>query len=317
MKGVQEYAEEMTVYLIQTEGLYKTKEGAGRYVIKALNECGCNSTEVDVLQLIQWLKENKPEYIFMVAGLVGGIIGNKTRPADFLYQNSIMILNLLEAIKTFSPGSKLLFTGSTCIYPKENPQPINENRFMKGALEETNKGYAVAKGMGVVACQLYRHQYEIDAICAMPTNMYGINDTYDLKNGHMIPGLIKKILIAKERGETVVLWGSGNPRREALYSEDCADALVYLMENYSSEQIVNIGTGFDYSIKEFGEIIKNEMGSDSNIEWDNSKPDGTFEKRTDISRLKEIYPKYNPRSLREGVRDILENGEEVKRILKN
>ena len=279
------------------------------------------SKEVDLLDrdsVESYLERERPEYVFMIAGLVGGILGNKARPADFLYQNSMMILNLLEGIKKVSSNTKILYIGSTCIYPRDNPQPINEDRFMKGALEETNKGYAVAKGTGVVACQLYRQQYGIDAICAMPTNMYGINDTYDLENGHMIPGLIKKFLLAKEKGEKIVLWGTGSPRREALYSEDCADALIYLMNNYSSEQIVNIGTGFDYSIKEFAEIINGEIGADADaVEWDTSKPDGTFEKRTDIARLKEIYPEYNPRSLAEGVREVLKNEREVERILED
>lgn len=276
------------------------------------------SNEVNLLEkksIEDYLEKEAPESIFMVAGLVGGILGNKTRPADFLYQNSMMILNLLEGIKNKSPNSKILFTGSTCIYPKENPQPISEDRFMCGKLEETNKGYAVAKGVGVVACQLYRRQYEIDAICAMPTNMYGLNDTYDLENGHMIPGLIKKFLDAKEKDSSVTLWGSGTPRREALCSKDCADALVYLMNNYSSDEIINIGTGFDYSIKEFAEIINGEVGATTRINWDTSKPDGTFEKRTDISRLKIIYPEFNPRNLRDGVREVLNNKEEVKRIL--
>lgn len=262
-----------------------------------------------------YIRTEKPQYIFMVAGLVGGILGNKTRPADFLYQNSIMILNLLEAVKKNSPSSKIIYTGSTCIYPKENPQPISEERFMAGKLEETNKGYAVAKGMGVVACQLYRKQYNLEAICVMPTNLYGLNDNYDLENGHMIPSLIKKILLAKEKGKEVVLWGSGTPRREALYSEDCADALIYLMKNYSSDKIVNIGTGFDYSIKEFAEIIKKEVGWEGEIEWDFSKPDGTFEKRTDIQRLKSIYPEFSPRNFREGLKEILSNKKEVERIL--
>jgi len=276
------------------------------------------SSEVNLLEKTiteEFLNREKPEYVFMLAGLVGGIVGNKTRPADFLYQNSMMILNLLEGIKNYSSKTKLLYVGSSCIYPKENPQPINEDRFMCGKLEETNKGYAVAKGMGIVACQLYREQYGIDTICAMPTNLYGPNDTYDLENGHMIPSLIKKFLDAKEKGKDVTLWGTGNPRREALYSEDCADALVYLMDNYSSEKIVNIGTGFDYSIKEFSEIINKEIGADIKINWDNSKPDGTFEKRTDISKLKKIYPEFHPKSLKEGIEKILNNKEEVKKIL--
>ena len=276
------------------------------------------SSEVDLLhkqEVDDYLEKEKPDYVFMTAGLVGGILGNRTRPADFLYQNSIMILNVLEGIKNKTPNSKILYVGSTCIYPKENPQPINEERFQAGKLEETNKGYAVAKGMGIVACQLYRKQYKIDAISAMPTNLYGLNDNYDLEKGHMIPSLIKKFLLAKEKGNKILLWGTGNPRREALYSEDCADALVYLMNNYSSEKIVNIGTGFDYSIKEFSEIIKKEMGLESKIEWDKSKPDGTFEKRTDIQRLKSIYPEFSPRTFKEGLNEMLNNPKEVQRIL--
>lgn len=296
----------------------------GSAVKKVLAEQGFRDVEsprssrVNLLEkedVEDYLEKKQPDYIFMVAGLVGGILGNKTRPADFLYQNSMMILNLLEGIRKFSSKSKILFTGSTCIYPRDNPQPINEDRFMAGKLEETNKGYAVAKGLGVVGCELYRKQYGIDAICAMPTNMYGLNDNYDLENGHMIPGLIKKIMVAKERGGSVMLWGTGNPRREALFSEDCADALVYLMKNYSSEKIVNIGTGFDYSIKEFADIISSEVGGDYMIGWDKSKPDGTFEKRTDINRLMDIYPEFSPRSLEDGVREILTDKGEVERIL--
>ena len=277
------------------------------------------SSEVDLLEskdVASFLDRERPEYIFMLAGLVGGIAGNKSRPADFLYENSVMILNLLDGIRKFCSGAKILYVGSTCIYPRDNPQPICEDRFMAGKLEESNKGYAVAKGLGVVGCELYRKQYNTDVICAMPTNLYGLSDNYDLKNGHMIPGLIKKFLNSKTSGEKVTLWGSGRPRREALYSEDCADALVYLMENYSSSGIINVGTGFDYSIKEFAEIINGEIGADAGtVEWDTSKPDGTLEKRTDIARLKEIYPEYNPRSLAEGVCEILKNKKEVERIL--
>ena len=296
----------------------------GSSVIRVLERKGFGninapkSSDVNLLEkneIEEYIKSEQPEYIFMIAGLVGGILGNKTRPADFLYQNSMMILNLLESLKKFSSKTKLLYAGSTCVYPRDNPQPINEDRFMCGKLEETNKGYAVAKGLGVIGCQLYRQQYGLDAICVMPTNMYGINDTYDLENGHMIPGLIKKFLVASKTGGKVTLWGSGSPRREALYSEDCADAMVYLMNNYSSDEIVNIGTGFDYSIKEFVEIIMGETGGNVEIEWDGSKPNGTFEKRTDISRLRTIYPEFNPRSLKDGVREVLNNEKEVERIL--
>ncbi len=279
-----------------------------------------NSKEVNLLEkkeIETYLKKELPEFVFMVAGLVGGILGNKKRPADFLYQNSMMILNLLESVKDICPNTKLLFTGSTCIYPKENPQPIKENRFMAGKLEETNKGYAVSKVTGVVACQLYKEQYNLDTICAMPTNLYGLNDNYDLEHGHMIPSLIKKFLLAKEKGNKIVLWGTGSPRREALYSEDCADALIYLMNNYSSGEIVNIGTGFDYSIKEFATMIGEELDLKSQISWDTTKPDGTFEKRTDISKLKKIYSGFNPHSFKEGLKEILFNKEEVDRIINN
>jgi GDP-L-fucose synthase len=277
------------------------------------------SSKVNLLEkdsIDPYLRAEKPEYIFMVAGLVGGIMGNKKRQADFLYQNSIMILNLLESIKKFSPQSKLLYTGSTCIYPRENPQPIKEERIMKGELEKTNEGYALAKILGIKACEKYREQYGIDTICVMPTNLYGLNDNYDVENGHMIPSLIKKFLLAKRKKEKIVLWGSGNPRREALYSEDCADALIHLMKNYSSREIVNVGTGFDYSIKEFANIIQKTIEVKTEIEWDSSKPDGTFEKRTDITRLKKIYAEYSPRIFEKGLKVILDNEKEVERILK-
>jgi len=252
-----------------------------------------------------YIRENQFDNIFMVAGLVGGIHVNFTRGADFLYQNAIMILNVIEAIKNFSPHTKLFYSGSTCIYPKENPQPINESRFMAGYPEETNKGYAVAKGMGITACQLYRQQYGINAISAMPTNMYGLNDNYNLETGHFIAALIKKLVNAKQTGVSPVFWGSGEPRREALYSDDCAEAIVFLMNYYEEPEIINIGTGFDYSIKEFVEIGKKVIGYDGEIEWDSSKPDGMYRKLTDITRLKTIMPGYKPRSFEEGLRNVL------------
>ena len=274
--------------------------------------------EVDLLKretLDSYLKSEKPDHIYMVAGMVGGIKANNDAPADFLYANSVMILNLLESVKENSLDSKILYTGSTCIYPKENPQPINENRFLAGRLEKTNEGYAISKIMGTVACQSYRKQHGLDAICAMPTNLYGINDNYDLENGHMIASLIKKTLLAKKDGEDLVIWGTGKPRREALFSDDCADALICLMNNYSSEEIVNIGTGFDYSVIEFASKIKEKIGFRGEITNDFSKPDGTFEKRTDIARLKEIYPSFKPRNFEEGLTQILSDEKEVERIL--
>ena len=253
----------------------------------------------------EYFRNEKPEYVFMTAGLVGGILANNSRQADFLYQNSMMILNVLEALKEYALECKILYTGSTCIYPRENPQPINESRFMMGPLEETNKGYAVAKGMGIVACELYRRQYNINAIAAMPTNLYGPGDNYDLQNSHFIAAMIQKFMNAKTNGAKLVFWGSGKPRREALYVDDCADACIYLMENYNDPSIVNIGTGFDNSIKEYIEIAQKVFEYNEEIEWDTSKPDGMYEKRTDIDYLKSLMPEYNPRPFEEGLKEVL------------
>jgi GDP-L-fucose synthase len=288
----------------------------GSSVVRRLQKQGFNNIvtvskgdKCDLLKqgtVDEFFKETKPDYAFMVAGLVGGIQANNTRQADFLYQNAIMILNVLESLKNYSPKTKLLFTGSTCIYPKENPQPINENRFMMGLLEETNKGYAVAKGMGIIGCQLYRQQYEINAIAAMPTNMYGPNDNYNVETGHFIGAVVIKMLNAKKSGEPPTFWGTGKPRREALYVDDCAEALIYLMKNYDKPEIVNIGTGFDYSIKEYVEIAQKIIGFEGEIKWDTSKPDGMFEKRTDISYLLSIMPDYKPRPFEQGLRNVIE-----------
>jgi GDP-L-fucose synthase len=287
----------------------------GSSVVRGLNKSGYNNIvkvskgdKCDLLNLEslnEFFKSEKPDYAFMVAGLVGGIQANNTRQADFLYQNAIMILNVLESLKNFSPNTKLLFTGSTCIYPKENPQPINENRFMMGPLEETNKGYAVAKGMGIIGCQLYRQQYGINAISAMPTNMYGPNDNYNIETGHFIGALVIKMMNAKKNNQPPTFWGTGKPRREALYVDDCADALIFLMNNYDKPEIVNIGTGFDNSIREYVEIAQRLIGFNGEIKWDLSKPDGMYEKRTDISYLKSLMPDYKPRTFEQGLKDVL------------
>jgi GDP-L-fucose synthase len=287
----------------------------GSAIVRQLNKKGFTNVSApsrkegfDLLskeKVDKYFETNKPDYAFMVAGLVGGIQANNKRQADFLYQNSIMILNVLEAIKNYSPQTKILYTGSTCIYPKENPQPINESRFMTGPLEETNKGYAVAKGMGIIACQLYRKQYDINAIAAMPTNLYGLKDNYDLESSHFIAAMIVKFVNAKKNGTALQFWGTGKPRREALYADDCADACIYLIENYNEPEIVNIGTGYDHSIKEYIDIAEKVFNYDGEISWDTTKPDGTFEKRTDITYLKSLMPEYNPRPFEEGLKTVL------------
>lgn len=286
----------------------------GSAIVRVLKEQGylnvkteSRKTGLDLLDkesVNNYFSNKTPKYIFMTAGLVGGIVGNKKRNADFLYQNTLMILNLLEALKNKSV--KLLYTGSTCIYPKENPQPISEDRFLSGKLEETNKGYAIAKITGIVACQLYKQQYDLNTICVMPTNIYGPGDNYDLETGHMIPSLIRKFVEAKKNNSEVTLWGTGNPRREALFSEDCAAACIYLMKNYSGEEIINIGTGFDYSIKEFSSMISKIVEFNGTINWDLTKPDGTFEKRTDITRLLKIMPSFKPKTFKEGLKIVLD-----------
>lgn len=265
-------------------------------------------TDFDLLnkQMVDdFLKNIQPEYLFMVAGLVGGILANSTRQADFLYQNALMILYTLESIKEHSPKTKILYTGSTCIYPKENPQPINESRFMTGPLEETNKGYAVAKGTGIIACQLYREQYGINAIEAMPTNMYGPKDNYNLTSSHFFAATIKKMVSAKREGVVPVFWGTGKPRREALYVEDCADALIYLIENYNKPEIVNVGTGTDNTIAEYVETVRRLVDYNGEILWDATKPDGMYQKLTDVAYLKTIMPEYRPRTFEEGAAHIL------------
>ncbi len=287
----------------------------GSSILRQLGKQGFNNVNtlskedgfnlMSINEIEEYFKKEHPEYIFMVAGLVGGIKANSERQADFLYQNALMILNVIEAMKNCIPKSKILYTGSTCIYPKENPQPINESRFMAGPLEETNKGYAVAKGMGVIACELYRKQYGINAIAAMPTNMYGPNDNYNLESGHFIAALTQKFVNAKKNGAKLKFWGTGKPRREALFVDDCADALIFLMNNYNDSKIVNIGTGFDNSIKEYIDIAKEVFKYEGEIEWDTTKPDGTYEKRTDITFLKSLMPGYNPRPYREGLKEVL------------
>ncbi len=277
------------------------------------------SAELDLLDLEavkKYLLEYKPKYIFMLAGFVGGILKNAQRQADALYKNTTMILNLLEATKISEIETKILYTASTCVYPRENPQPIEEHRLLAGKLEATNIGYALAKITGIIAGQKYREQYGIKTISCMPTNLYGIGDNYDPLGSHFLASLIRKFLLAKEnQTQSITFWGSGEPRREALLNIDCADALINLMISYDEVDIVNIGVGKDKSIKEYVEIMRELTGFTGDILWDKSKPDGTFEKRTDVKKLISIYPGFKPKSFAEGVKSILADAEEVKKIL--
>ena len=233
----------------------------------------------------EFFEAEKPEYVFLAAAKVGGIFANKEYPATFIYDNLCIQNNVIHF--SYENGvKKLLFLGSSCIYPKESAQPIKEEYFLSGYLEPTNDAYAVAKIAGIKMCQSYHKQYGCNFISAMPTNLYGPGDNYDLKNSHVLPALLRKFHEAKLRNDaTVTVWGSGNPRREFLHSDDAAAACVYLMEHYNSPEIINIGTGKDISIGEMALMIKKITGYEGQIIFDTSMPDGTFRKLLDVSRL--------------------------------
>lgn len=239
-----------------------------------------NQSAVDL-----FFSQQKPDYVFLVAGKVGGIVANNTYRAEFLYDNLMIVSNVVHAAYRNSV-KKLLFTGSSCIYPKLAPQPIKEEYLLTGALEQTNEPYAIAKIAGIKLCETYRDQYGADFISLMPTNMYGINDNYHPENSHVLPALIRRFHEAKMAGlPKVTIWGSGNPRREFLNSDDLADACLYLMDNYSGKEIVNIGCGEDISIKELAGLVKEVTGFEGALEFDTSRPDGTPRKLLDVSKL--------------------------------
>lgn len=252
------------------------------------NLLGRTHAELDLLKpdaVGDFYKSEKPEYVFVAAAKVGGILANNNHPAQFLYENLHIQNNLIHGAKE-AGVKKLLFLGSSCIYPKLAPQPLKEDYLLTGPLEPTNEWYAVAKIAGIKMCQAYRRQYGCDFISAMPTNMYGPNDNYDLQNSHVLPALIRKFHEAKAAGKAeVVCWGTGAPLREFLYADDLARACVFLMENYSEEQFVNVGFGSDITIKEVSELVKRVVGFTGQIVWDTSKPDGTPRKLMDSARL--------------------------------
>ncbi|MBK7998550.1 MAG: GDP-L-fucose synthase [Verrucomicrobia bacterium] len=245
-------------------------------------------TELNLLDpaaVEQFYAETKPEYVIVAAAKVGGILANDQQPAAFLYENLQIQNNLIHG--AWRAGvKKLLFLGSSCIYPKLAPQPLKEDYLLTGPLEPTNQWYAVAKIAGIKMCQAYRRQYGCDFISAMPTNMYGPNDNYDLKNSHVLPALIRKFHEAKAASlPHVTCWGTGSPLREFLYADDLASACVFLLKNYSEEQFINVGFGSDISIKQLAETVRSVVGYQGEIQWDTSKPDGTPRKLMDSSRL--------------------------------
>jgi GDP-L-fucose synthase len=250
----------------------------------------------------------RPEYVFLAAAKVGGILANSRYPAEFIYENLMIEANVIHAAYLYGV-KKLLFLGSSCIYPKLAPQPLKEEYLLTGELEVTNEAYAVAKIAGIRLCKYYNQQYGTNFISVMPTNLYGSNDNFDLNTSHVMPALIRKFYEARINSEPeVVVWGTGTPLREFLHADDMADACVYLMENYNYDEIgefINIGVGKDLSIRELAEIIKDITGYKGKIIYDTSKPDGTLRKLLDITRLHDLGWE-NKIPLREGIKNVFD-----------
>ncbi|MED0656401.1 GDP-L-fucose synthase [Anoxybacillus ayderensis] len=257
----------------------------------------------DKNQVDEFFAKEKPEYVFLAAAKVGGIVANNEYPADFIRDNLMIQTNVIDA--AYRNGvKKLLFLGSTCIYPKFAPQPLKEEYLLTGELEPTNEPYAIAKIAGIKMCQSYNRQYGTKYISVMPTNLYGPNDNFDLHTSHVLPALIRKFHEAKENNAPYVeVWGTGTPRREFLYSDDLADACVFLMKNYEDNEIINIGVGEDISIKELAEKIKEVVGYQGEIKFDTTKPDGTPRKLVDVSKINALGWKASI-SLDEGLQKV-------------
>lgn len=269
----------------------------GSAILRKLEQDGYNnlvyktSKELDLRDknaVDSFFENEKPEYVFLAAAKVGGIVANNEFPADFIRDNLMIQTNVIDASYR-NNVTKLLFLGSTCIYPKLAPQPLKEEYLLTGPLEPTNDAYALAKISGIKMCQSYNKQYGTTYISAMPTNLYGENDNFDLQSSHVLPALIRKFHEAKEQGKTSVeIWGTGTPKREFLYSDDLADACVFLMNHYNDDEIVNIGVGEDVTIRELAETIKTVVGFEGELTFDTSKPDGTPRKLVDTSKINEL-----------------------------
>jgi len=298
----------------------------GSAIVRALMQKGFTnlvyrtSKELDLRNQVavdEFFKNEKPQFVFLAAAKVGGIVANNTYRAEFLYDNLMIVSNIIHA--AYANGvTKLLFLGSSCIYPKMASQPIKEEYLLTGPLEYTNEPYAIAKIAGIKLCESYRDQYAADFISVMPTNLYGINDNYHPENSHVLPALIRRFHEAKVSGqEEVVIWGSGSPKREFLFADDLADACLFLMEEYSSKEIVNIGCGDDLSIKELAEMVKEVTGYTGNLAFDTSKPDGTPRKLLDVSKINALGWRYKT-SLKEGMniayKDFLTKQEKLQAI---
>jgi len=255
----------------------------------------------DALAVRGFFDAERPEYVFLAAAKVGGILANDSYPADFIRDNLAVQLNVIDS--AWRAGvKKLAFLGSSCIYPKHAPQPMNESHLLTGPLEPTNEWYAIAKIAGIKMCQAYRKQYGFNAISLMPTNLYGPGDNFDLKNSHVLPALIRKFHEAKQRGDaSVEIWGSGTPKREFLHVDDLADASVFLMKNYDETEIVNVGVGEDVSIAELADLVREVVDFPGDLRYDRTKPDGTPRKLLDVGKLHGLGWKAGI-GLRDGIR---------------
>jgi GDP-L-fucose synthase len=284
----------------------------GSAILKNLKEKGFTnivtrtSSELNLIdqqQVATFFALEKPEYVFLAAAKVGGILANSSYKADFIYENIMIQSNVIH--ESYQNNvKKLLFLGSSCIYPKLAPQPLKEDYLLTGLLEETNESYAIAKIAGIKMCDAYRSQYGCNFISVMPTNLYGLNDNYDLQNSHVLPALLQKFHTAKCNNlAEVTVWGTGTPLREFMHSSDMADACVYLMQNYDAEGFVNIGTGEEISIKELAYLIKDIVGFQGEIIFDTTKPDGTPRKLMDNNKLHSLGWNYSI-SLEEGIRQV-------------
>ena len=266
----------------------------GSAIVRRLESAGYANLQVatrdqldlrDQAAVNYWFRDHRPEYVYLVAGTVGGIFANSTRPAEFLYDNLMIHGTVVEAARQIGT-TKLLYLGSSCIYPREAPQPMTEEALLTSPLEPTNEPYAIAKIAGIKLCSAYRRQYGCNFISAMPTNLYGPGDNFDLESSHVLPALMRKFHEAKLAGQSdVTIWGTGSPRREFLHVDDLADACVFLMDHYDGEQHVNVGTGVDVTIKELAEMVGRTVHPDSRLVFDTSKPDGSPRKLLDVSKL--------------------------------
>ncbi len=281
----------------------------GSAIVRRLQNLGCTNILTatrdqldlrDQAAVNYWFRANRPEFVYLVAGTVGGILANSTRPAEFIYDNMMIHATVVHSSHLFG-AKKLLYLGSSCIYPRHATQPMKEEELLSGPLEPTNEAYAIAKIAGIKLCQAYRTQYSSDFISAMPTNLYGPNDNFDLSSSHVLPAMIRKFHDAREAGRAeVVVWGTGTPRREFLHVDDLADACLFLMNNYSDAMHINVGTGEDLSIRELAELVQRVVHPAATIVWDDSKPDGTPRKQLDVSRLQALGWRHRV-SLGEGI----------------